>query len=536
MRPPPALSSSSSADSVGAGNGRELTAEESGILERWQARNRRLEPGGEESVASSDSDVETIGSTEAVVPVPSSGSGTDIEETLASLPDSAFDFAGTSLLQTGLHRSPSLLHETLSQPDTGILTAMGTVRIDISAAITVADVTSQLVLLGLDAGASDVVPLYPVPDAGPRFLLKASHPDATTVALRFPGSFLCTHTILEGTSVAEVCARISKAATCLFAGHCLSRLLGFFSGMVLDVIGLPVAQWETTPILSGAQGVQGGARAPMLQDDPAWNSIDDDGCRRVFSDAFPSRTPEVVLPKVVTGLDPDMMDFAFGEFDVHFLCKDVSSLGSLHAATVAALQLCPIWRGQPFSGIRIYSDGSFNPKGGAAGWAVCALVLCGHRWHFAGYASDCLHEVGHPHHLGIDHHSAHVAELVAMAAVAGLVGSLPVVPIEVCFDALSAAGIAEGRYWSRTIDSFSMTVTTLMHLAQLRVGAITWKHIRSHSGDPFNELVDTAAKAASVGTFAAPIAAAHLAMLFHSPELAHVWWLRGWTGLPPVNM
>ena len=122
-----------------------------------------------------------------------------------------------------------------------------------------------------------------------------------------------------------------------------------------------------------------------------------------------------------------------------------------------------------------------------------------------------------------------------MAAAAAIIGNLPQVEVHVCFDATAAAGIAEGRYWSQTLDSFSLRVTSLMHLAQKRGGQVHWRHVRAHQGDPMNELVDSAAKAAAANRFKSPLAPEHLALVFASPETPYLWWFSQAEGLPSID-
>ena len=225
------------------------------------------------------------------------------------------------------------------------------------------------------------------------------------------------------------------------------------------------------------------------------------------------------------------------------------ALGSAPASVAASLALatCQLVKGgscrtfpaeDQWSNVRIYTDGSFCPQTLSAAWAICVLLCCRGQWTFAGFASDGLYVNGQHHSLGQPHASAHVAELTAMAAAAALVGNLGRMRdghVEICFDAIAAAGIAEGRQWSRTLESFSLGVTALMHLAQQRSGAVCWRHVRAHQGDPMNELADSAAKAAATAAFRAPISADHLAMVFAAPETPYLWWTPGRTGLPDVD-
>ena len=217
-----------------------------------------------------------------------------------------------------------------------------------------------------------------------------------------------------------------------------------------------------------------------------------------------------------TGLDPHMRRSLFAGFHPLKLCQQVALLGTLHPATAVALQACPVWLGETPRAVRIYSDGSYCQNTRLASWALCLLVLVDSGWQFAGFACDVLQQPGHKHYLGNNHTSAHIAELAAMAHVALLIGSLPNIPVAVCFDATAAAGIAEGRFWSATLHHFANTVTTLMHLATQHVPQLQWRHVRAHTGDAMNELADTAAKAAVRGVVLNPFDASEVAMLFSS--------------------
>ena len=220
--------------------------------------------------------------------------------------------------------------------------------------------------------------------------------------------------------------------------------------------------------------------------------------RDTCSDGFQLVTGLVDCNRLLTGLDPHMFESLFDVSCLQRLCRDIRKLGPLHPATVDAFRSCMIWQGDPFQAVRIYSDGSFHHSTDKSAWAICVLVLVDNCWQFAGFACDVLAEVGHSAHLGNDHNSAHIADLAAMAQVALVVGGLPSVPIEICFDAVAAAGVAEGRYWSQSVNDFA--------------------------DDAMNELVDTAAKTAVAGNPSNVFDAREVAMLFHSPEVTSLWW------------
>ena len=258
-------------------------------------------------------------------------------------------------------------------------------------------------------------------------------------------------------------------------------------------------------------------------------------CHTVGSDGFQSTAWMADGNRLQTGLDPHMFESLFDRASLQRLCKDLGRIGRLHPATVEALRSCMIWTGEDFRAVRVYSDGSFHQSTDQSAWAICVLVLVGDRWQFAGFACDVLAAEGCRGHFGNDHNSAHIAELAAMAHVALLVGGLPSVPVEICFDAIAAAGVAEGKYWSASVNHFACTVTTLMHLATRHRTPVHWRHVRAHSGDAMNELVDTAAKAAVAGCPCNAFDVFEVAMLFHSPEVKFLWWPFASTSFPEVQ-
>ena len=250
-----------------------------------------------------------------------------------------------------------------------------------------------------------------------------------------------------------------------------------------------------------------------------------------LTDWGPPQTEHTLL----TGLDGSMLQFVFSEFALTALSQDISALGRLHSASAAALAACPFWCGAPFTQVRIYTDGSYCSRSSRAAWAVCVVVCCDHQWQFAGFASDEVFPGERRGSLGQDHVSAHVAELTAMAVAAALVGNLPRVSVDICFDAMAAAGVAEGIHKSQVLEFFSTRVTALMYAAQCRRGPVGWRHVRAHQGDPLNELADNAAKAVLSGRFRAPLASDHLSSIFQGPEILHLWWSTGRPELPCLD-
>ena len=491
VRIPPGLSSDSE-DGGSASQVRDLTSAEARLIALWKSRNTRL-AHGEEVASHSSSSPEVQEEQRAVSFVSSSSSSSDSSSSSTPTSDAhglASATAAPSLLQlstggskvgdsslirriptpcraSACSRTPSLAAVKTSEDSKVsfvdnddqqleiLLPHAEAVALHVPANCSFLEIDQALGLRLPGVRASSLVPVYP---PGPHMQCVVA-----------PGSEMkavCVIVIQEKDGTARACEVLPHdTATDLI------RKVGL-SAVTIAVDGIP---WIGTQ-----QGCYTGMRLhaiPVVEITP--HSAPGPSRAAVPLDPTPG-------PRLLTGMDDSMPCFVFEEFRLPALCQDCRCLGSLHPATVAALNVCPPWTGEPYTHVRIYTDGSFCPQTLSAAWAICVLLCCRGQWTFAGFASDGLYVNGQHYSLGQPHASAHVAELTAMAAAAALVGNLGRMRdghVEICFDAIAAAGIAEGRQWSRTLESFSLGVTALMHLAQQRSGAVCWRHVRAHQID-----------------------------------------------------
>ena len=182
-----------------------------------------------------------------------------------------------------------------------------------------------------------------------------------------------------------------------------------------------------------------------------------------------------------------------------------TDLGSipLHENTEAALSLCTaghwdmcLWE------VDVYTDGS--EKHGQAAFAIAAI---GHgciqgQWSttFLGaFGGKVCVDAHSSTYIGARSQSASDAELSAIAWAAlwllGFRHRLGGATIRFRFDALLAGRSSEGA-WSPHDNGFARHVRQLLQLCEGVVGRerLQWRHVKAHSGQPFNELVDVLAE------------------------------------------
>eukprot|EP00438_Fugacium_kawagutii_P022322 Skav221793 [mRNA] locus=scaffold4067:167442:169566:+ [translate_table: standard] len=154
--------------------------------------------------------------------------------------------------------------------------------------------------------------------------------------------------------------------------------------------------------------------------------------------------------------------------------------------------------GAPADEIVVYYDGSFCPKDDTAGIGVAAWIRQGAEWAFAGAISTALGP-GSSSYLAEQLASLVAAkfayDLVKLCALAG-----PVPQLAFCFDNM-AVGMQLTGHW-RAVHS-KMTnhaIRNVLHLIAARFGIQPdAHHVRSHCGEPGNEIVDALAEEARLG-------------------------------------
>ena len=165
---------------------------------------------------------------------------------------------------------------------------------------------------------------------------------------------------------------------------------------------------------------------------------------------------------------------------------------------------------QPIHHVRIYTDGSFTSKPEAfeekAGAAVAAFVLQDDGWRYAGALSSALPQAT----------SAYVAELTAITAALKLaydivklhsISFVQSPEVTFCYDANSVGQQAAGFWKCVSCPALGGVLRSLVMLLDSRFGVQRhFLHVRGHSGEPGNELVDLLALQARRGQELAPFA------------------------------
>eukprot|EP00435_Cladocopium_sp_Y103_P011810 s1660_g3.t1 len=192
----------------------------------------------------------------------------------------------------------------------------------------------------------------------------------------------------------------------------------------------------------------------------------------------------------------------FEEFDSHFFLPryDLPGLGDWHPA----FPWTQLWWEGSIGGeeLWIYYDGSFKrsaPSENQVGIATAAFVRSQGLWYFAGALSFDLAFL----------HSSYQAELHSAIAAAKLTydllkifqfhgSALPVV--HHVFDSTTVGNQASGKWQCHAAPLCGNFLRNIHLLLEARFGCTpqSW-HVKGHSGDPGNELVDTLAGEAAIG-------------------------------------
>ena len=241
---------------------------------------------------------------------------------------------------------------------------------------------------------------------------------------------------------------------------------------------------------ASTHGVDGASRAQVHAAGPA--------------ESFESRvlSLERLLPvrKVDIGRQMAAVMGALGDAPPSFQWGKPGSAGGAHPFTRLGLQMLPTWEGDEVSELHIYTDGSHTPS--RTGWAFCVLAERGDgQLQFVGYSRGVALRQAATWATTVDPDN-NVAELVAMfnalywrTSYAATVG----VAVPTSFHADNSLA-----YMGPALDAFSCKLGPLMVqvaamdmvLRYMLWGAgacediISYKHVKGHSGHPWNEAAD----------------------------------------------
>eukprot|EP00438_Fugacium_kawagutii_P010934 Skav210628 [mRNA] locus=scaffold1063:41778:47899:+ [translate_table: standard] len=245
-------------------------------------------------------------------------------------------------------------------------------------------------------------------------------------------------------------------------------------------------------------------------------------------------------------IDVPIQDLLFVERHLHQL--DFSApLGrdadiAWHPMTQAALQLTPGWNGEAPQALHFYTDGSATRRALSAAAACVLLVQTESGLKFGGAYPFVLPATSRAYD------AEHMALLGALLWSCYILATTPDVQSPVAiylnFDCVSAGFIAAGIWCSHNDNLWARATRSLWRYVQERFGTTPQaQHVRGHSGHPWNEAADAAAKAALDEAIPASPAQHFIDLLTLDGTAPHLLdWLSylvaaqaGKTGLPPVQ-
>eukprot|EP00435_Cladocopium_sp_Y103_P046616 s432_g13.t1 len=192
-----------------------------------------------------------------------------------------------------------------------------------------------------------------------------------------------------------------------------------------------------------------------------------------------------------------------------------------HPSTSAALKLTPLWTGETPLGFTFYTDGSAQRRHDQAAAAVVLLVTTQSGVYWGGYVTA----------PGLGAPTAPRAEATALLLAFRWLRQLLSVHqsfwVEFAFDCMSVAGIAQGTLGSTANQDLFVFLRALLHWIEPQCSVpITWTHLRSHQGDPWNEAADTlCAHALRHGPTIMDLAMYHAQCTFDQADLHPIQWL-----------
>ena len=226
-------------------------------------------------------------------------------------------------------------------------------------------------------------------------------------------------------------------------------------------------------------------------------------------------------------LDASMLDDFFGLFCICNACSNWPEIDGIPAGTRDMLESMAFWdRSAPYDAIRAYTDGSFFERSQRSGWAVLIMVSLAEEWHVAGFFAGCIQGTAFESGVQAIGLLAFSSEVVALMVALAHVGNGGVVNAEIIYDATSAADIVLGEAWPQNAESPVLAAKMLGRYVRQRIAGLQWRHVKSHTGCPFNDFVDAAAKhAARTGkAYGGDVSALGEAMT--DPYFMWMWWHR----------
>ena len=205
----------------------------------------------------------------------------------------------------------------------------------------------------------------------------------------------------------------------------------------------------------------------------------------------PCHVPQDHQSWLSCGVDHDMIELLLEGHRLDQLRQALVPSPDMHEHAQTALRTTPFWnRVDAFSGVALFTDGSFKEGHELVAHSVVGLVQVNEQWQLAGFISGAV-DTSDPE-LSVPA-NAHVAELCGMIH-ARLI-HLTVegrIPLEICYDCMSASQVMRlGSPKGSSIDHLVASVEAICFLRGLQP---TWTHVVGHSGHPWNEVADHLAR------------------------------------------
>ena len=185
-------------------------------------------------------------------------------------------------------------------------------------------------------------------------------------------------------------------------------------------------------------------------------------------------------------IDNSMLQMLVDAFHVGQLAVDIPSECKLHSAAQSLLQHSRTLREHDcIENMVIFVDGSYLPKQTTCSWAFAAFAVKPQEIIWLGYMAGIVPDVA----CG-EIPSAFRAELFAQLMAHLFAAAQPCDSVTLAYDATSASSVAAGDCNVADDDALARRLVAAGMLVRSQGKAIRQVHVKSHTGQPGNELVD----------------------------------------------
>ena len=189
------------------------------------------------------------------------------------------------------------------------------------------------------------------------------------------------------------------------------------------------------------------------------------------------------------GLSPDMLDFLLCDHSLQALTAALPQLPDLLPAAGANWASLPQWdQSEPLQALHLFTDGSFFPHSGHAGWSVVVLGPCAGRVVRVGFLCGVCPGT-----------SAFDGELCALVHARAIALANQPLPVAIACDCTSALQVAFGAAGFGYDNVSARALTGLALASNAFLQCVMPLHVRSHVGCALNDVADALAKGAARG-------------------------------------